>query len=176
MSIPDVQMYSELKSIAQSILKRERRAESMSPGDLFHEAYCRLNEYLSNPSNDVQDVKALFAQTMRRVIIDHARKRSRRERRLPRIMLDLDQQPDHHELKENLDRAESLILLDQALYKLAIDYPTHAKVVELKYFGGLTIHQCAQQLNVSTPTIERYWAFARKWLANEVRHSAGLAD
>jgi RNA polymerase sigma factor (TIGR02999 family) len=176
MSIPDVQTYSELKSIAKSILKRERRIESMSSVDLFHEAYCRLNDYLCNPENEVQDLKALFAQTMRRVIVDQARKRTRRERRLPRILLDLDQQPDHYELKENLDRAETLILLDQALSRLAIDYPTHAKVVELKYFGGLTIHQCAQQLNVSTPTIERYWAFARKWLANEVRHIAGLAD
>ena len=173
MSIPDGQMYSELKSIAQSILKRERRAESMSPGDLFHEAYCRLKEYLSNPANDVQDVKALFAQTMRRVIIDHARKRSRRERRLSRIDLNLDHQPDHKELGDNSDRAKTLLLLDQALTKLAMDYPAHAKVVELKYFGGLTIPQCAQQLRVSEPTIERYWAFARKWLAREVQYIAG---
>ena len=101
------------------------------------------------------------------------RKRSRRERRLSRIDLNLDHQPDHKELADNSDRAETLLLLDQALTKLAIDYPTHAKVVELKYFGGLTIPQCAQQLRVSEPTIERYWAFARKWLAREVQYIAG---
>ena len=174
MSIPDGQTYSELKSIAKSILKRERRVESMSSADLFHEAYCRLNEYLCNPANQIQDIKALFAQTMRRVIIDHARKRTRQDRRLPRIELNLDEQPDHKDLVENLDRAESLVLLDQALNKLALDHPTHAKVVELKYFGGLTIPQCALELKLSEPTIERYWAFARKWLAREVQNIAGL--
>lgn len=173
MSIPDVQTYSELKSIAKSILKGERRVESMSSADLFHEAYCRLNEYLCNPANQIQDIKALFAQTMRRVIIDHARKRTRQDRRLPRIELNLDEQTDHKDLAENLDRAESLVFLDQALNKLALDHPTHAKVVELKFFGGLTIPQCALELKLSEPTIERYWAFARKWLAREVQNTAG---
>lgn len=173
MSIPDGQTYSELKSIAKSILKGEKRVESMSSADLFHEAYCRLNEYLCNPANDIQDIKALFAQTMRRVIIDHARKRTRRDRRLPRIELNLDEHPDHKDLENNLDRAESLVFLDQALNKLALDHPAHAKVVELKYFGGLTIPQCALELKLSEPTIERYWAFARKWLAREVQNIAG---
>jgi DNA-directed RNA polymerase specialized sigma24 family protein len=59
------------------------------------------------------------------------------------------------------------------LNKLALDHPTHAKVVELKYFGGLTIPQCALELKLSEPTIERYWAFARKWLAREVQNIAG---
>ncbi|MFM9062857.1 MAG: ECF-type sigma factor, partial [Pirellula sp.] len=54
------------------------------------------------------------------------------------------------------------------------EYPTHARVVELKYFGGLTIPQCSLELKLSEPTIERYWAFARKWLAREVQNIAGL--
>ena len=172
MSVPDSQMYSELKSIAKSILKQERQTDSMSAADLFHEAYFRLNGYLSDPTNDIRDVKALFAQTMRRVIIDFARKRARRNQRLCRIDLKLDEQPDHIGLASDPDRAESLVMLDQALGQLAQDHPLHARVVELKYFGGLTIPQCAKQLGVSESTVERYWAFARVWLAREVQRIA----
>lgn len=171
MNITDAETYSELKSIARTMLQRERRLDSMTATDLFHEAYFRLNQYLSDPSREVEDLKALFAQSMRRVIIDHARKRISRNRKLSRIDLKLDEQPEQAH-PSNATRAEQLMMLEHALGKLAFDYPRHAKVVELKYFGGLTIPQCAKELGVSEPTVERDWAFAREWLVREVQRIA----
>jgi RNA polymerase sigma factor (TIGR02999 family) len=171
MSITDAETYSELKSIARKLLKRERNLDSMTATDLFHEAYFRLNGYLSDSNREVEDLKALFAQSMRRVIIDNARKRSRRNRKLSRIDLKLDEQPEQA-YQSNMAGAEQLMMLEHALGKLAFDHPRQAKVVELKYFGGLTIPQCAKELGVSEPTVERDWAFAREWLVREVQRIA----
>jgi RNA polymerase sigma factor (TIGR02999 family) len=168
MNISDPDLYSELKSIAKTILKRERKSDAMSSVDLFHEAYCRLNCYINEPTNEVRDIKALFAQTMRRVVVDNARRRSRRNQLLARIDVELDNQPSKTRSNKELTQAESLLMLDQALLRLSKDYPSHARVVELKYFGGLTIPQCAKQLGVSEPTVQRYWAFSRDWLACEM--------
>jgi RNA polymerase sigma factor (TIGR02999 family) len=105
---------------------------------------------------------------MRRVVIDNARRRSRRNQLLARIDIELDNQPSKTRSNKELTQAESLLMLDQALLRLSKDYPSHARVVELKYFGGLTIPQCAKQLGVSEPTVQRYWAFSRDWLACEM--------
>jgi RNA polymerase sigma factor (TIGR02999 family) len=168
MNISDPDVYSELKSIAKTILKRERKNDAMSSVDLFHEAYCRLNRYLKDPTNEVRDIKALFAQTMRHVVVDNARRHSRRTQLLARIDVELDQQPSKTISNKESTQAESLLMLDQALIHLSKDYPSHARVVELKYFGGLTIPQCAKQLGLSEPTVQRYWAFSRDWLACEM--------
>lgn len=168
MSMPSVEMYRELRSLARSLMRGERRGHTLSPTDLFHEAYTRLNPFLTESEKEIGEFRGLFAMTMRRVLVEHARKRSRRMRRLGRVAVPSDQfltVLDVHDGKLHLDR---LLDLDLALRRLSEVFPVHAQVVELKYFGGLTVAQCAEQLGIGQATVQRYWNFARAWIGREM--------
>lgn len=168
MSMPSVEMYRELRSLARTLMRSERRGHTLSPTDLFHEAYSRLNPFLTESEKDIGEFRGLFAMTMRRVLVEHARKRSRRMRRLARVAVPSDQfltVLDVHDGKLHLDR---LLDLDLALRRLSEVFPVHAQVVELKYFGGLTVAQCAEQLGIGQATVQRYWNFARAWIGREM--------
>lgn len=168
MSMPSVEMYRELRSLARTLMRSERRGHTLSPTDLFHEAYSRLNPFLAESEKDIGEFRGLFAMTMRRVLVEHARKRSRRMRRLARVAVPSDQfltVLDVHDGKLHLDR---LLDLDLALRRLSEVFPVHAQVVELKYFGGLTVAQCAEQLGIGQATVQRYWNFARAWIGREM--------
>ena len=106
--------------------------------------------------------------TMRRVLIEHARKRSRRMGRLARVAVPSDQfltVLEVHNVNLHVDR---LLDLDLALRRFSEVFPVHAQVVELKYFGGLTVAQCAEQLGIGQATVQRYWNFARAWIGREM--------
>lgn len=168
MNTPSVEMYRELRSLARTLMRSERRGHTLSPTDLFHEAYSRLNPFLTESEKDIGEFRGLFAMTMRRVLVEHARKRSRRMRRLGRVVVPSDQfltVLDVHDGKLHLDR---LLDLDLALRRLSEVFPVHAQVVELKYFGGLTVAQCAEQLGIGQATVQRYWNFARAWIGREM--------
>lgn len=168
MNTPSVEMYRELRSLARTLMRSERRGHTLSPTDLFHEAYSRLNPFLTESEKDIGEFRGLFAMTMRRVLVEHARKRSRRMRRLARVAVPSDQfltVLDVHDGKLHLDR---LLDLDLALRRLSEVFPVHAQVVELKYFGGLTVAQCAEQLGIGQATVQRYWNFARAWIGREM--------
>jgi len=168
MHTPSAEMYRELRSLARSLMRGERRGHTLSPTDLFHEAYTRLNPFLTESEKEIGEFRGLFAMTMRRVLVEHARKRSRRMRRLGRVAVPSDQfltVLDVHDGKLHLDR---LLDLDLALRRFSEVFPVHAQVVELKYFGGLTVAQCAEQLGIGQATVQRYWNFARAWIGREM--------
>jgi RNA polymerase sigma factor (TIGR02999 family) len=178
MNMPSTELYQELRAIAKRFMNRERKDHTLSPTDLLHEAYTRLCPLLSsstfgNPELDVANHKAetlpsLFAITMRRVLIDHARKRARRSVRLKRVgWIEPSDDSDCGTVVEK-GKAASLLELDEVLTRFAIRYPLYAKVVELKFFGGLTVVQCAEEIGVCPATAQRYWNFARAWIAREM--------
>ena len=167
----DQELYQQLRLVARRFMGREYANHTLTPTDLFHEAFARVQPRLVSPAIGVHDIRALMAATMRRVLIDHARKKLRRHRKLPRATDSVEQCCDP--LLDHGDRLSSdLLTLDEALQRLSDRHPTHARLVELKFFGDMTIPQCAQQLGISEATVERYWAFSRAWLLRELsRHS-----
>jgi RNA polymerase sigma factor (TIGR02999 family) len=168
MNSPSSELYRELRSLAKFLMKSERRGHTLTPTDLFHEAYFRLNPFLSVAQRDIGEFRGLFAVTMRRLLVEHARKRARRARMLHLLAIPADQIQTVLESQTSNGLADRLLELDLALQRLAEVYPVHAKVVELKYFGGLTVHQCADQLEIGPATVQRYWQFARAWIGREM--------
>lgn len=169
MDVSGQDIYSELKTLARAYMRRERRNHTLSPTDLFHEAYCRVYPRISHGVERIHEVRAMFAVTMRRVLIDHARKRTRRQRILFPVCMSVEEclnptdlGPDHHEL-------ELLELLNRALEAMVEKYPAHAKIVELKVFGGETIQSCAELLGISEATVQRRWRFSKAWLIREIK-------
>ncbi len=162
--------YRELKAIAASELRRERADHTLQPTALVHEAYLRLIGQQHVDWRDRAHFYGLAATMMRRVLVDHARARAARKRRVePGLRWTI------------LARAEpsggpgspvDLIDLDRALERLAAEYPRPARVVELRYFADLEIAEIAFLLDVSTPTVKRDWQFARAWLAAELEPAA----
>lgn len=168
MHTPSVEMYRELRSLARSLMRGERRGHTLSPTDLFHEAYTRLNPFLAESEQDIGEFRGLFAMTMRRVLVEHARKRARRMRRLARVAVPSDQFVTVLHVDDGNLHLDRLLELDLALRRLSEVFPVHAQVVELKYFGGLTVVQCAEQLGIGQATVQRYWNFARAWIGREM--------
>lgn len=147
---------------------REHANHTLSPTDLFHEAFARVQPHLACLTAGPQEARALMAATMRRVLIDHARKRIRRGRKLQRVHAAIEQCADPLLDHATDTLSNDLISLDETLRRLADRHPTHAQLVELKFFGNMTIAQCAQHLGISEATVERHWAFSRAWLLREL--------
>jgi RNA polymerase sigma-70 factor (ECF subfamily) len=167
------EIYGELRELARSFMSGERRDHTLSATDLFHEAYTRLYPYLginNSPFDEtnVNAVRALFATTMRRVLIDHARKRISRNRRLMRNSIPCSTLDQLGGISDPDDQAERLVELDAALERFGIQYPIHAQIVEMRFFGGLSFEECAVELEVCLMTVHRYWKFARAWLARDI--------
>jgi RNA polymerase sigma factor (TIGR02999 family) len=164
----DNDLYQQLRLVAKRFMGGEYANHTLTPTDLFHEAFARVQPRIMSPAIGVQDMRAMMAATMRRVLIDHARKKMRRHRILPHAATSLDQCSDPL-LEQPGDRLFSdLVALDEALRLLAQRHPSHAQLVEMKFFGGMTIPQCAEQLGISEATVERHWAFSRAWLLREL--------
>jgi RNA polymerase sigma factor (TIGR02999 family) len=157
------EVYAELRSLASLYLKNESRARlSMQPTLLVNEVYLRL----ARPSSPWQDRHHFFgvaAQAMRRILVDHARRRGAQKRSLPLfVTTPPGSLPD--------DDAElDVIRLDAALARLAVLDERQARVVELRYFAGLTIEETAEAVGASTATIKREWRTARAFLMRELR-------
>jgi RNA polymerase sigma factor (TIGR02999 family) len=162
------ELYRELRELAKNYMRGERKDHTLSGTDLFHEAYSRLHPSLPTLSNESGDLRALFAITMRRILLDHARKKTRRARLVARIAIPDNQLDRFSATTSEEDNAERLLELDEALQRFAEKYPIHAQVVELKYFGGMTVQQCADHLGICTATVQRYWNFARAWIGREM--------
>jgi RNA polymerase sigma factor (TIGR02999 family) len=156
-------VYDELRRLARAKMAREKPGQTLGATGLVHEAYLRLvGQDAGRPYRDRCHFFAAAATAMRRILIDNARrkqalKRGGDRRREP---LDLIAAPEGD---------EELLALDQALDKLAAAAPEKAKLVELRYFAGLTGEQAAEVLGISPTTADRYWAYARAWLQAEVR-------
>ena len=157
-------VYQELRRVAHRQMRRERAGDTLQTTALINEAYLRLIDYRQVRPRDRAHFLAIAAQAMRRILIERARSRHSAKRGSGGQKVSLDEVGDVSD-----ERAADLVALDDALNNLAIIDPRKAQIVELKYFGGMTIPETAEILEVSTPTIERDWQMARIWLHREIR-------
>ncbi|MEO5720499.1 MAG: sigma-70 family RNA polymerase sigma factor [Chthoniobacterales bacterium] len=155
--IPLVQ--PELHRLAHHYMSRERAGHTLQTTALINEAYLRLVD-VSHPSwHDRQHFFAVAAQVMRRIMVDHARQRLTRKRGGAPVRVTLDETALVTET-----RAEELLALDEALEKLTALDARMGRIVELRYFGGLTIDEIAEVLKVHPNTVKGDWSAARAWL------------
>ncbi|RMF39367.1 MAG: sigma-70 family RNA polymerase sigma factor [Planctomycetota bacterium] len=158
-------VYEELRRLAASRMKQEKAGLTLQPTALVHEAFLRL---VGGEDQQRWEGRGHFfaaaAEAMRRILIDNARRRGRDKRGGDRVRQDLH---DDCAIAEANDLDE-LLCLDEALQKLAEEDPQLVKLVELRYFTGLTIDETADVLGVSPRTVKRNWAYARAWLRREM--------
>ena len=156
-------LYDELRAIAHHQLKRERPSHTLSTTALVHEAYERLVDQTRTEWADRAHFCAVAARAMRRILVDYARRRQALKRGGNRQPLPLDEGRIAVE-----EQAELLISLDSALDRLAEFGERMSKVVELRFFGGLTEEETAEVLGVSVRTVRRDWVKAKAWLFQEL--------
>ena len=160
-----VLVYDELRRLAASKLAHEAPGQTLQPTALVHEAWLRLVGDQNRSFKDRTHFFRASAEAMRRILIDRARrKRTKRHGgAFQRIDLDLG---EFDLAAPSAD--DQLLAMNEALDKLAIEYPVQADLVKLRYFGGLTNEEVAEVLGVSLSTVKNYWAFSRAWLLNEI--------
>jgi len=161
-------VYGELRRMANGYMRRERTGHTLQATALVHEAYLKL---LGQHSVDWQNRAHFFgiaAQVMRRVLIDHARGHVRDKRGGGREAVPLDEA-----LVFSPERSLEFLELDTALEKLAALDARQAKIVELRFFGGLTVEETAEVLSISPKTVKRDWTVAKAWLHGELKAGYG---
>ena len=157
-------IYDELRKLAANYLRRERPDHTLQPTALVHEAYLRLVDQTRVNWQNRAHFFGIAAQIMRRLLVDHARRHNAEKRGQDFQKLSLDENIDRA-----VDRSAELIALDDALKALAVFDPQKARIVELRYFGGLSIEETADVLGVTGTTIKRHWRFAKAWLHGEMQ-------
>ena len=161
-------VYDELRQIAHARLRNEREGHTLNTTALVHETYLKLVGTQHVEWRDRVHFFGAAANAMRRVLIDHARTRHREKRGGPN--------PVHVSLTEALsvaiERDEDLIALDDALERLNAENPRYSRVVECRFFAGLTLEETADVLDVSLATVKRDWTFCRAWLNRELRQQS----
>jgi RNA polymerase sigma factor (TIGR02999 family) len=156
-------VYDELRRLASSFLRRQPHNQTLQPTVLVHEAYLRLvNQQHVSWENRAQFF-GLAATLMRRILVDHTRRQMAEKRGGGETRVSLSEAD-----RFNADPDVNLVALDDALNGLAALNPQHCQIVELRYFGGLTIEETAAVLGVSHATVERGWYMARAWLRREL--------
>jgi RNA polymerase sigma factor (TIGR02999 family) len=156
-------VYDELRRIARQKLRYERRGHTLSTTALVHEAYFKLVQ-----SDDIQwqsrvHFLGIAAKAMRHILVDHARRRRRDKRGggAPHVML--------REVADlSTKEADRILDLDNALDKLAVTNPRHARIVEYRFFGGMTVEETATALDISPATVKRDWNLLYTWLKREL--------
>jgi RNA polymerase sigma factor (TIGR02999 family) len=156
-------VYADLRRRAAAVLRPERREHTLTPTALVHEAYLRLVDQDLPRFESRKHFYSVAARVMRQVLVDHARARKAAKRNAGREALPLDE-----ELSVTDERAGDLVALDDALRAFAAVDPDKARLVELRYFTGLTIEETADMLGSSPATVKREWALARAWLHREI--------
>lgn len=159
-------VYDELRRLADRYLHRERSDHTLQPTALVHEAYLRLIDQKVSWANRAHFF-GVAAEMMRRILIDHARSHQAAKRGSGGIKLSLD---DVLEITD--ERAADLIALDEALKALAEFDAQKARVVELRFFAGLSIEETAAVLGLGTATITRQWRLAKAWLYHELNRTS----
>ncbi|HEX4998796.1 MAG TPA: sigma-70 family RNA polymerase sigma factor [Terriglobia bacterium] len=153
-------VYRELRSLARRYLERERPGHTLQATALVNEAYMRLADINRMQWQNRAHFFAISAQTMRRILVEHARRRNQLKRGNGAIPVELDQVPDMLQTRSNVD----LVIIDQALNALSEVNDRHARIIELRFFGGLSVEESAEVLKVSTDTVTRDWKAAKAWL------------
>lgn len=161
-----VLVYEELKNLAGFFLRRERSGHTLQPTALVHEAFLRLSDREEADSllQDRSRFLGLSSRVMRHILVDYARRRGAKKRGGDKVHVALN---DFGEVP--LESEDYLVALDEALTRLTRIDERQAKVVELRFFAGLSIQETAEVLGLSTATVERDWAFSKAWLHREVQ-------
>lgn len=154
-------VYDELRRRAGSALSRERAGHTLQPTALVHEAWMRLIAQEAVSWQGRQHFYALASRMMRRVLVDHARGRLRQKRGGDQVRV---------ELEDGLStsRDADVLALDDALERLAALDPRQAEIVELRFFGGLTVQEVAETLGISKRAVEAEWTMIKAWLRREL--------
>jgi RNA polymerase sigma factor (TIGR02999 family) len=156
-------VYDELRRIASAYLRHERRDQTLQTTGLVHEAYLRLVGRDDLNWKNRAHFRAIAARTMRRVLVDRARARVAAKRGGVRERVALEDT-----LTPSANRTLDVFALDQALDRLARIDPRQARIVELRFFAGLTVEETVEIVGLSAATIKREWAMARAWLRREL--------
>jgi RNA polymerase sigma factor (TIGR02999 family) len=156
-------VYEELRRMANHYMRNERRGHTLQTSALVNEAYLRLVDHENIEWQNRAHFFGVAAQAMRRILVDHARTRNYQKRGGGAQQVSLDEA-----MTLAGDRAAELIALDDALRELAKMDERKSRVVELRYFGGLSMEETAEALGVSIPTVTRDWNTAKAWLMREI--------
>ena len=163
-------VYDELRRLAATQMAREKPGQTLDATALVHEAWLRLVGSEGEASFDNRGhFFAAAAEAMRRILVENARRKKRRKHGGDRRRQEL-----HSDLATAPEPNEEMLALDEALVKLAVIDPIKSRLVELRYFAGLTGDQAARVLGISPSTADRHWVFARAWLRREIE--GGGAD
>jgi len=156
-------VYDELHRLASSRLRRERPDHTLQTTALVHEAYLRLVDQTDARWKDRDHFLAVAAQAMRRVLVDHARRHKavKRGGPLPRLSLE-------EAVAVSEEQSDNVLLLDRLLTRLEAIDPQEARIIELRFFAGLSVEETAMAMGISPTTVKREWSVARKWLAREM--------
>jgi len=158
-------VYQELRKLAHAAMRREGDHHTLQTTALVHEAYVRLLDQRSATWADRSQFFAIATETMRRILVDHAR---------ARLSLKRGGEYEHLPLNEEItsgwtdSQCDRMLWIDEGLTKLARVAPRQSQVVHLRFFGGLSETEIAEILQVSTKTVKRDWKFARAWLAADL--------
>ena len=156
-------VYDELHKVAAQYLRKQRPGHTLQPTALVNEAYLKLIDISSVSWQDRAHFFAVASQTMRHVLVDHARGRSRDKRGGAAQKVSLEEAVSFAK-KQEVD----LLALDEAMRELAAMDAQQSRIVELRFFGGLTIEETAVVLHISPATVKREWRIAKAWLLNRM--------
>ncbi len=166
-----VMLYSELRGLASSYLRRERSDHTLQTTALVHEAYLRLADQKQVRWKNREQFMGVAAQLMRRILVDYSRGHDAKKRGsdFEKVFL------EEAEVVAKGKTAD-VIALDEALTRLAEFDPQQAQLVELRFFGGLSLEEAAEVLGVSRTTVKRNWNLCKAWLARELRRGDERGD
>jgi RNA polymerase sigma-70 factor, ECF subfamily len=159
-------VYAELRRLAGGYMRRERPDHTLQPTALVHEAYLKLIEQRQTDWQSRSHFFAIAAQVMRRILLDHARGHVRLKRGGPQGKLTL-----HEAIIGPEGQSAELLALDESLTELARLDPRQSRIVEMRFFGGLSVEETAEVLGISPKTVKRDWAVARAWLYGRLKES-----
>jgi RNA polymerase sigma factor (TIGR02999 family) len=159
-------IYDELKRIASNYLRRERSNHTLQPTALVHEAYMKMVDITQISWQNKAHFLGVAANQMRRILVDYARQHNAEKRGGEFHILTLNE-----EIDKAIEQSTELIALDDALNELAKMDPVKAKMVELRYFGGLTVEETAEVLGVSAITVKRHWRMTKAWLYGQLTNN-----
>jgi len=165
----DAELYHDLRGMAAYYMKMERAGHTLQPTALVHEAILRVYGGTMPEEISQKQIVATLARAMRRVLVDHARKRSAAKRPLTGLGLELEPESQRD---ERYRAAEDVLTIDEALSELLEAGERPVRVVELRYFAGMTEEETAEVLGVSRETVKRDWRFARAWLKQRLASRA----
>ena len=170
-------VYEELRSLARRHLRHERGSHTLQRTALVHEAFLRIVDQKQVDWESRTQFYGIASQMMRRVLVDHARRRAAAKRGdgAPHVDLDAVLHDEGEELPPTVPEADiDFAAIDDALKRLEALDPQQGKLVELRFFGGLSIKETADVIGVSPATVKREWAIARAWLQREIMAGEGV--